>query len=49
MMRGCLGGLKPNSHDYFDPVYIIVYYKSKDHVSNYSNPISLTAGINGLL
>ena len=31
MMRGRFGGLKSNSHIYFDPVYIIVYYISLDN------------------
>ena len=30
-MRGRFGGLKSNSHIYFDPVYIIVYYISLDN------------------
>ena len=31
MMRGRFGGLNSNSHIYFDPVYIIVYYVSLDN------------------
>ena len=31
MMRGRFGGLRSNSHIYFDPVYIRVYYKSLDN------------------
>ena len=31
MMRGRFGGLKSNSHIYFYPAYIIVYYISLDN------------------
>ena len=31
MMRGRFGGLKSNSHIYFDPVYIRVYYISLEN------------------
>ena len=31
MMRGCFGGLNSNSHIYFDPVYIILYYVALDN------------------
>ena len=31
MMRGRFGGLRSNSHIYFDPVYIRVYYISLDN------------------